>query len=73
MPIFEYLCKDCGKQFEALLIGSQEAECPGCKGKKLEQQLSTFSVRANNASASRPATPCGMPGGSCGGGGCQFN
>ena len=73
MPIFEYLCKDCGKQFEALLIGSQEAECPGCKGKQLEQQLSTFSVRANSAPVSRPTAPCGAPGGSCGGDGCQFN
>lgn len=71
MPIFEYICKDCHKKFEAILIGSQEAECPECKGKNFEQQLSTFSVRANSTSSTRPTAPCGAPGGGCGG--CQFN
>jgi putative FmdB family regulatory protein len=71
MPIFEYVCKACGKHFEAVLIGSQQPECPSCKGKELEQQLSTFAVRANHAPANQPTAPCGAPGGSCGG--CQFS
>ena len=44
MPIFEYVCKDCNKRFEALVYGSQKAECPSCHGRKLEQQLSVFAV-----------------------------
>lgn len=44
MPIFEYLCTQCGKRFEAIIYGSRRAECPGCKSKKLEQQLSVFAV-----------------------------
>jgi putative FmdB family regulatory protein len=71
MPIFEYRCNDCGKHFEAVLIGSRQPECPSCKGNKLEQQLSTFSVRANSTPSTRPTAPCGAPGASCGG--CQFN
>ncbi len=69
MPIFEYLCKDCGKKFEAIVYGSAKAECPSCHGKKLEQQLSVFAVAAGgskSAAASEPApSPCGT--GCCGG------
>lgn len=72
MPIFEYICKDCGKQFEAVLIGDHQAECPGCKGQQLEQQLSTFAVNTKGSSNSRPTPHCGMAnGGGCGG--CGFN
>lgn len=65
MPIFEYICRDCGKQFESVLFGSQEAECPSCQGKQLDQQLSKFAV---GATKSNSMPPCG--GGMCGGGGC---
>jgi len=39
MPIFEYVCKECDHQFEALVYGSNKAECPKCQSKKLAQQL----------------------------------
>ena len=32
MPIFEYICKQCDHQFEALVYGEQKAECPKCHG-----------------------------------------
>lgn len=70
MPIFEYVCRECGKHFEAVIFGANKAECPGCKGKELDQQLSTFAV--SNGASSRAAMPCGAPEGSCGGGGCGF-
>ena len=66
MPIFEYKCEDCGKRFEAIVIGSRKAECPTCHSKKLEQQLSSFAVKATSSSS---AMPCGAPVGSCGSGG----
>ncbi len=68
MPIFEYVCQDCGKKFEALIIGSKKAECPSCHGQKLEQQLSSFSARSTGSSTSAMA-PCGVPGAACGTGG----
>jgi putative FmdB family regulatory protein len=61
MPIFEYKCEECGKRFEAIVIGSRKPECPSCHSKKLEQQLSSFAVGASSSS-----TPCGAPAGSCG-------
>jgi putative FmdB family regulatory protein len=64
MPIFEYICKDCNQPFEALIIGSGKAECPGCHGRNLAQQFSVFA-----AGAPRAYTSCGAPAaGACGAG-----
>ena len=75
MPIFEYLCKGCGKQFEILLRGAEKPHCPKCNGTRLEQQLSAFAVatgHGNGGSAEFAPEPapgcgqCGMGGGTCG-------
>ena len=65
MPIFEYLCKDCDHEFEALVFGSDKAECPKCHSKKLAPQLSVFAVSAKGSSgpsASASPGPCGACG-----------
>src|ERR1017187_1645663 len=51
MPIFEYLCGECGHKFEAIVFGEQKAECPKCHTAKLEQQLSTFSAHSHGSAA----------------------
>jgi putative FmdB family regulatory protein len=66
MPIFEYVCSGCGKQFEAIVYGSHKPECPSCHGSELEQQLSKFAV--GGASTSTKSAPCGAPAGACGAG-----
>ena len=66
MPIFEYVCKECPHGFEALVFGQQKAECPKCKSKKLEQQLSVFAVSAKSAGSSQSPMPTGGGCGSCG-------
>ena len=48
MPIFEYICKECQHEFEALVFGSQKAACPKCESKKLEPQLSVFAVSSKS-------------------------
>jgi putative FmdB family regulatory protein len=65
MPIFEYLCKGCGKRFEVIVLGSKAAECPQCSGSDLEQQLSKFAAHSHS-STSGGAMPCGAPTGGCG-------
>jgi putative FmdB family regulatory protein len=73
MPIFEYVCKECDHQFEALVYGSDKAECPKCHGKKLSQQLSVFAVAAKGAAASSSGTgPCGSCGDPRGAGACSL-
>ena len=35
MPIYEYVCKKCGKEFEVLVFNKDEKpECPACGAKK---------------------------------------
>jgi putative FmdB family regulatory protein len=49
MPIFEYRCDACGKQFERFVRPSREPStdvlsCPSCGGQNLQQLLSSFAV-----------------------------
>ena len=44
MPIFEYRCRTCGYEFEAIVCASLPAACPSCHGTALEQLVSLFSV-----------------------------
>jgi putative FmdB family regulatory protein len=77
MPIFEYVCKECQHEFEALVFGKQKAECPKCQSKKLEPQLSVFAVSAKSGATSQPsmsaaAGPCGSCGDARGPGACSL-
>jgi len=74
MPIFEYICKDCQHEFEALVFGKDKAECPKCHGRKLEPQLSVFAAPAKSDSgAPMSAGPCGSCGDPRGPGSCRFD
>lgn len=75
MPIFEYQCASCGKEFELLVRNSSSApECPGCSGTELRKKLSAFAMITSSASAQAelPAScqSCGNPGGP---GACGFS
>ncbi len=73
MPIYEYVCKECQHQFEAIVYGKAKAECPKCHGKKLEPQLSVFAVSAKGSSSpARAAGPCGSCGDPRGAGACSM-
>ncbi|MFZ1917888.1 MAG: zinc ribbon domain-containing protein [Terriglobales bacterium] len=73
MPIFEYVCKECQHQFEALVYGQEKAACPKCESKKLEPQLSVFAVSAKGGAAqSMPSGPCGSCGSPDGPGSCAW-
>jgi putative FmdB family regulatory protein len=65
MPIFEYVCKACDHQFEALVYGKEKAECPKCHSQKLAPQLSVFAVTVT-AKGSSAARSSGGACGSCG-------
>jgi putative FmdB family regulatory protein len=76
MPLFEYACKACDKQFEVLIRAQETPECPACHGTDLQRRLSTFAARtAAGASASpMPAMgACGACGDPRGPGACSIN
>lgn len=68
MPIYEYRCNQCEREFEKYVQSAQAAvACPGCQSARVTRRLSVVGMR----SASAPAPVAGMSGGGCcGGGGC---
>jgi putative FmdB family regulatory protein len=67
MPIFEYLCDDCGTKFEKLVRNGDQVLCPSCGEHHLTTQYSTFAPRANGVSkdsamGSCPSGMCQTPG-----------
>lgn len=68
MPLYEYLCRDCGHAFEQLVARwGTSVCCPSCHSQAAEKQLSSFAM-AGSAAGSAPAAPKG--GGGCCAGGC---
>lgn len=73
MPIYEYACSSCGREFEKLVRSDTVLACPDCGGDDLKKLLSTFAVSVGGTRSSRqdlpaPCNTCGNPGGpgSCG-------
>ena len=58
MPIFEYHCNECDKDFEILILGDQEVSCPDCTGKNVSKLLSTFSHKSEGGFSSSKGSSC---------------
>ena len=44
MPIYEYQCRACQHQFEAIVRVSELPRCPACGGQELDRLISQFAV-----------------------------
>lgn len=76
MPLYEYACKECAHQFEALVRASETPECPACHATALERRLSVFAAHTHgNGPSDRMAEPgaCGACGDPRGAGACSMN
>jgi putative FmdB family regulatory protein len=74
MPLYEYACRQCNHQFEALVRNSDAPECPSCHSQELERRLSVFAAHTAGASAPRAAVgPCGACGDPRGPGACSLD
>jgi len=64
MPIYEYVCRQCGHQFEWLTRDGEKPACPACSRQELEKKLSV--PAAHTSGSSSPQCPvqeagaCGM-------------
>ena len=63
MPIYEYLCQLCGKEFQYLVLRKEDEKnlsCPGCKGRDLKKLVSRVAHHASEQdrlSAYDPSSP----------------
>ncbi|HEX4683509.1 MAG TPA: zinc ribbon domain-containing protein [Gemmatimonadaceae bacterium] len=46
MPIFDYRCKSCSHEFEALVRGSKVVKCPECESESLDKLLSLPAIKS---------------------------
>jgi len=63
MPIFEYICKDCGRSFERIVPRyDSETDCTHCNSQNIEKQLSVFAVAGPSGETSSGDAGCGRCG-----------
>lgn len=71
MPIYEYKCKKCHKEFECLVLGSNDdIACPDCAGENVRRLISACSYKSGGnytaESTSAGSSSCsGCSGKSC--------
>lgn len=66
MPLYSYLCKDCGAQFD-LLVGvtadKTVLQCKKCKSAHIEKTFATFSMGKSGGISDSSSSYC--PTGTC--------
>ena len=61
MPLYEYICTDCGREFEQMMRFDQAEErppCPDCASPDTRKKLSLFSSKNQSSSVSSSGS-CG--------------
>lgn len=64
MPLFEFVCSQCGTPFEELVRSSSSIEgvrCPACDSSDVKKKISMFASRSSSSglgSFSAPAASC---------------
>lgn len=76
MPLYEYVCQDCGQRFDALR-SMKDADypiaCKRCDSCNTRRQLSVFNAQSGGKVLAGAGAGCGCgncSGGSCGSCGC---
>jgi putative FmdB family regulatory protein len=73
LPVYEYVCRACGRSFEELVFsGDAPPACPGCQAADAERVLSVIAI-GNAEAPARAAGPCGSCGDPRGPGACRLN
>ena len=71
MPIYEYRCNDCGKEFEELILGNEEnISCPECKSSKVTRLLSLCRSKVSGKEIPIGSASSASGCASCSGGNC---
>ena len=67
MPLFNYKCSDCNKEFEILVKNDKRnIECSDCGGKNLKKVYSSFDFNLKEPVSTGGCSMGGCSNGSCG-------
>ncbi|OGD18363.1 MAG: hypothetical protein A2V76_01950 [Candidatus Aminicenantes bacterium RBG_16_63_14] len=60
MPIFEYLCKKCGRHFECFVQGGRDKEvvCPDCGAPEPQKMISCFGIGGGSNRIKASSSSC---------------
>jgi putative FmdB family regulatory protein len=67
MPLYEFHCPKCQKDFELLVRSSkwEGTPCPHCGSKKLSKKLSVFAASVASSTSAASASAMNPKGGGC--------
>jgi putative FmdB family regulatory protein len=72
MPIYEYVCDDCGERYERVVMSKKQTiTCPKCSSAKKTVQLSVFAPPANGGKSFSGASSASSSSGGCCSGACK--
>ena len=72
MPLYEYVCKSCGKHLERLVRGPSDTPVCDCGSRELKKVVSAFAVagETGNRSSTCSDGTCTLPPSPCASGMC---
>jgi putative FmdB family regulatory protein len=67
MPIYEFKCAQCGREFETLVVSArEEISCPGCGSGRCGKLLSSFRSPGGRKGQGEPGDGYAGSGSGCG-------
>ena len=58
MKLHEFVCRDCGKEFEELVQDSSQIQCPECNGHNTKKLLSAVKTPQSETSSEAGSSAC---------------
>jgi putative FmdB family regulatory protein len=71
VPLYEYVCGACAREFEELVSGGAVPRCPHCGADRARRILSVVSIGRSDERAVPAVGPCGTCGDPRGPGACS--
>ena len=62
MPVYSFICKDCGEKFDLLIGVTKEDEkkvCKKCRSKNIKKVFASFGVSSGKDKSSSSSCPTG--------------
>ena len=71
MPIYEYHCLKCNEDFECLVFGNEQPDCPTCKGAEVCRLMSTCGFVSKGGGGQTVSKSAGSSCSGCSGTSCS--